>query len=89
MNKQLSTLTLLKRVLFVLMTLATAGILSAIFLTPLARADTPIYARPGGHDYACNGTANVDYDPGSPRLRRKNAATRLEPGRFRQHGHPG
>lgn len=35
----------------------------AVFSPRPARADTPVFVRPGGSDTYCNGTANLDYNP--------------------------
>ncbi len=63
MANQSSTIKLLKRLLLALLAVAVAGVVSAAFLTPPARADTPIFVRPGGDDSACIGIVNVDYQP--------------------------
>ena len=63
MNRQTSTVKLLRSMFFILIAVAIAGILSAIVLTSPVQADSPIYGRPGGDDTACIGIVNVDYQP--------------------------
>ncbi|MEW5959706.1 MAG: hypothetical protein AB1801_18430, partial [Chloroflexota bacterium] len=64
MNTQATIIELLKRIGGMLIAVALIGVGSAVFLTSLARADSPIYGRPGGDDSACIGIVNVDYRPG-------------------------
>jgi uncharacterized repeat protein (TIGR01451 family) len=58
-----ATIKLLKRISTILLIAAAAGVLSALMLAPLVRADSPIFVRPGGDDLFCDGTVNQDYNP--------------------------
>lgn len=63
MDRLPTPVALLKRVMLGLMIMLAAGILWGAVFIPVARADSPVFVRPGGDDIFCAGTANVDYSP--------------------------